>query len=45
MDGVKWTDVVSVVAASVSAFAVIFAMLQLRTTKAINQLEFEDGLD
>ncbi len=45
MDGVKWTDVVSAVAASVSALAVILAMLQLRTTKAINQLEFEDGLN
>lgn len=45
MDSVKWIDVVSAVAASVSALAVILAMLQLRTTKAINQLEFEDGLD
>lgn len=45
MDGVKWTDVVSAVAASISALAVILAMLQLRTTKAINQLEFEDGLN
>ena len=45
MDSVKWTDAVSAVTASVSALAVILAMLQLRTTKAINQLEFEDGLD
>ncbi|MFM6989988.1 MAG: hypothetical protein ACKOWD_01605 [Rhodoferax sp.] len=45
MDIPKWTDVVSAIAASISALAVIFAMFQIRTTKVIHQLQFEDGLD
>ncbi len=40
---INW-NAVSAIAASVSALAVIFAMLQLRETKGVNQLQFEDGL-
>ena len=36
---------ISAIAAAVSALAVLLAMWQLRTTKKIHQLEFEDGLD
>lgn len=45
MDAAKWTDIVSAVSAAVSALAVIVAMWQLRATKIIHQLEFEDSLD
>lgn len=45
MEYPKWTDIVSAVATSISAMAVIFAMLQLFATKQIAQLQFEDSLD
>lgn len=44
MDKPDW-GMVSAVAASVSAIAVLFAMLQLRATKVIAQLQFEDALE
>jgi hypothetical protein len=40
---INW-DAVSAIAASISALAVVFAMLQLRATKRIGQLQFEDQL-
>jgi hypothetical protein len=44
MDDYKWAAVVSAIANSISAIAVIFAMLQLLVTRRIAQMQFEDGL-
>jgi hypothetical protein len=40
---INW-NAISAIATSVSALAVIFAMLQLRLTKRVSQLQFEDSL-
>jgi hypothetical protein len=40
---INW-NAISAIAGSVSALAVILAMLQLRLAKRISQLQFEDGL-
>lgn len=40
---INW-NAISAIASSVSALAVILAMLQLRLAKRVSQLQFEDGL-
>ena len=40
---INW-NAISAIASSISALAVILAMLQLRLAKRVSQLQFEDGL-